>query len=286
MRRRPAAARWSSLVPPAALSPAVSAQASPPAALPPSSLLWEQAAWFAPARSRLLRRVRIADRQRILDIACGPGAVTGELAARCAPEGAVIALDRSRAALVEFAASGREGSDLRCKTAPVQPIHGDAHHLPFPDHTFDLAFCQFALLWLDAPAVVAELARVLSPGGAVVAIEPDYDGMIEYPPEVVTGPLWRAGLARAGATPDIGRRLPGLFSAAGFRIHVELLDRLLPPAPARFELLRGLPLTCEERARLDQVAASTAASSHPTVVHLPLFLLTAELDSSVQQCTE
>ena len=61
-----------------------------------------------------------------------------------------------------------------CPSAP-------AERLPFADGAFDLVFCQFALLWLDAAAAVGEVRRVLSPGGVLAAIEPDYGGMIEHP---------------------------------------------------------------------------------------------------------
>lgn len=247
-------------------------------ALPSRELLCEQAAWLAPARSRLLRRVGIATRQRILDVASGPGAVTGELASRCAAGGAVVALDRSRDALKHVAASLRETGGPQSLATRIHPVQAEACHMPFPDATFDLAFCQFTLMWLDASAVVAELARVLKPGGAVVAIEPDYGGMIEYPPEIATRSLWRTGLSRAGADAEIGRRLPGLFAAAGFRIHVELLDRLVPPSCTRFVLLRGLPLAPDGLRQLTAIEQQTASRDAGVIVaHLPIFLLTAEL---------
>ncbi len=250
----------------------------PDPSLPPIELLREQAAWLAPARSRVLRRVCIAARRRILDVACGPGAVTGELAARGAAGGFVVGLDRSREALAPLAASARASDTNRAACANIHVVHAAAHRLPFPGAAFDLAFCQFALMWLDAPAVVTELARVLAPAAAVVAIEPDYGGMIEYPADAAARRLWLTGLARAGADPEIGRKLPGLFTAAGFQVHVELLDRLVPPASTRFALLRGLPLTPGELQRLDCIEEQAAAcDARAMVAHLPIFLLTAEL---------
>lgn len=247
-------------------------------ALPSRELLREQAAWLAPARSRLLRRVGIASRQCILDVASGPGAVTDELASRCAAGGSVIALDRSREALTHVAAARRVTDGSQPAATRIHPIHAEADRFPFPDATFDLAFCQFTLMWLDASAVVAELARVLKPGGAVVAMEPDYGGMMEYPPEIATRSLWQTGLSRAGADAEIGRRLPGLFAAAGFRVHVELLDRLVPPSSTRFALLRGLPFTPDEVRRLNSIERHAAALDAGAIVaHLPIFLLTAEL---------
>lgn len=232
--------------------------------LPPPDLLRQQAAWLAPARARLLRRVGVARRQRVLDLACGGGAVTAELTRRSG--GRVVALDRDRHAL----------------TAEPEPfdrvlrVCGRAERLPFAGGRFDLVFCQMALMWLDAAAAVREIRRILAPAGVLVAIEPDYGGMIEHPPRLATRELWTAGLARAGADPCIGRKLPGLLADAGLRPRVELLDRLVPPSPARLRLLHGLPLTEEELERLRRIESADAACDGPArVVHLPFFLITA-----------
>ncbi len=60
-------------------------------------------------------------------------------------------------------------------------------------------------------SAIKEIYRVLQPKGMLVAIEPDYGGMIEYPPEIATGDLWIAALSRAGADPCIGRKLPSIL---------------------------------------------------------------------------
>lgn len=129
-----------------------------------------------------------------------------------------------------------------------------------------------------------EIHRVLEPGGVLIALEPDYGGLIEHPPAIATRELWLAGLARAGADPLVGRRLPGILEAAGFAVRVDLLPHVLPPARARFELLDGLPLTPDERRRLDTAAAADArlaagamdgGAAWRRLAHLPFFLLTA-----------
>jgi SAM-dependent methyltransferase len=179
----------------------------------------------------------------------------------------VVALDRS----------------LRALSAADEPFAGavrvcsDAARLPFAQDSFDLVFCQFALMWLDARAVIEQVRRVLKCGGLLVAVEPDYGGMIEHPPEIATRDLWLAALVRAGADPQVGRKLPGLAAAAGLRVRVDLLERLDCPSPARFDLLRGLPLSEAERQALGRIeAADAACAEHDRVVHLPTFLLTAE----------
>jgi len=232
--------------------------------LPPLELLRQQAAWLAPVRARLFRRVHIARRRRVLDLACGGAAVTGELLRRSA--GTVVALDRSRKALLaeeeRFAGAAR--------------VCGDAVRLPLADGSFDLVFCQLALMWLDVPAVVREIKRVLQPGGVLVAIEPDYGGMIEHPAEIATREIWLAALTRAGADPQVGRKLPSVLSACGFDVRADLLDRLSPPSLLRFELLRGLPLNGQEKNLLRRIeSADAACEPSARVVHLPMFLVTA-----------
>jgi SAM-dependent methyltransferase len=234
--------------------------------LPPAELLAQQAAWLAPARARLLRRAEIGRRRNVLDLACGSGAVTDELALRSG--GNVVAVDCSRTALAD-----------RPKSCPGAIfLRANAEQLPFADRTFDLVFCQFALLWLDAPTAARQIRRVLAPGGALVAIEPDYGGMIEYPPEIATRDLWLAALPRAGADPYVGRKLPSMLASLGFTVRVDLFDQLAPPSPLRFELLGGLPLMDAEIATLDRARqADRSLQGSSRVVHLPLFLVTASV---------
>ncbi len=167
--------------------------------LPSAELLRQQAEWLAPARAKALRRAGIGQRRKVLDLGCGFGAITDELLRRSGGE--VVALDCRQNVLSSdtqsFAGAGR--------------VCGDALRLPFADGTFDLVFCQFTFLWIDARSAIKEIHRVLQPRGMLVAIEPDYGGMIEYPQEIAAGGLWLSALTRAGADPCIGRKLPGML---------------------------------------------------------------------------
>lgn len=232
------------------------------AALPSPELLRLQAEWLAPARSRLLRQVGIAHRRRILDLGAGYGAVTGELVRRGG--GLVVALDKEVGALNPIEEAGR--------------VYGDALRLPLASQSLDLVFCQWMLLWVgDVATAVAEIWRVLQPGGVLVALEPDYPGMIEFPPAIATADIWQQALRRAGAEPAVGRQLPGILAGAGFQVRVNLLDELAPPASSRLDFLSALPLTEPEQNRLAQVMQAQAQLGQPwqQVAHLPLFLVTA-----------
>ena len=239
--------------------------------LPPVDLICRQSAWLAPARSRLLRRIGVAHRRRVLDLGAGYGAVTAELARRSG--GLTAALDRNEAAL-------RAAESL---VADAARVVGDARRLPFAAGAFDLVFTQLVWLWLPVADVLPEVWRVMAPGGALIALEPDYGGMMEYPADVAVADVWRAALARAGADPLVGRKLPGLLAARGFDVQVDLLATLSPPAEERFDLLRGLPLTDAERLAAAAAAAASASRGGvwQQVVHLPFFLITATRPATV-----
>ena len=226
----------------------------------------QQAEWLAPARGRLFRQVGIARRKRVLDLGAGYGAVTGELARRAG--GPVVALDCAVEALREgvFGGAPRTG--------------GDARRLPFADAAFDLVFTQLTLLWVQpVTRALDEIRRVLRPGGVLTALEPDYGGMIEHPPEIAARALWLSALERAGAGPLIGRRLPGLLAARGFTVSVGLFESLYAPSPARFDFLRDLPLTAAEALALETIEMEALVRRGPwaQIAHLPFFLVTATL---------
>ncbi len=237
-----------------------------PLSRPDPALLAQQAEWVRGARSRLLRSAGIARRKRVLDLGAGYGAVTGELVRRSG--GPVVALDHAVSAL---------GADA-APFAGAWRVGGNVTHLPFAAQSFDLVFSQLTLLWVHLlPVALDEVRRVLMPGGVFLLLEPDYGGMIEYPPSVAVQDLWVAALARAGADPWVARQLPGLLAARGFDVQVTLFDRLHPPDIARFAFLHDLPLTDAEREQLKHAERDArqreAAWGH--IAHLPFFLIKA-----------
>lgn len=105
---------------------------------------------------------------RWLDVGCGNGAFTEMLVERCAPV-SVEGIDPSEAQLA-YARS-------RPAARVAQFRHGDAMALPFPNATFDAAIMPLVIFFVPDPAQgVAEMARVVRPGGTVAAYAWDMPG--------------------------------------------------------------------------------------------------------------
>jgi len=104
--------------------------------------------------------------QRVLDVGCGPGALTGELVARVGA-GLVAAVDPS-SSFVDATRSRHPGVDVR---------RAAAEDLPFPDDAFDAALAQLVVHFMADPiAGLTEMARVTRPGGIVAACVWDHAG--------------------------------------------------------------------------------------------------------------
>jgi len=193
-----------------------------------------QAAWFAGERSRLLRKVNIASKRRVLDLGAGTGETLCELDRRA--RGFAVGVD-SEIGTLRLAAGRR--------------VAGQAESLPFQNATFDLVFTQMFFLWArPLKEILAELRRVLAPGGHLIAAaEPDYSGAVEHPTE--HGQMGRLAetLAADGADIEIGRKLGGELMRAGFRVACGVhparpLESALPDSifavPELVELTDGL----------------------------------------------
>src|SRR6185312_12038815 len=104
--------------------------------------------------------------QRVLDVGCGPGALTTELAARVGPS-AVAAVDPSEP-FVAAARARHPGVDVR---------QASAEQLPFADGAFDAALAQLVVHFMSDPgAGVAEMRRVTRRDGVVAACVWDHAG--------------------------------------------------------------------------------------------------------------
>jgi SAM-dependent methyltransferase len=104
--------------------------------------------------------------QRVIDVGCGPGALTAELVTRLGP-GKVAAVDPSE----PFVGA------VRARNPGVDVRQASAEHLPFPERAFDAALAQLVVHFMSDPvAGLAEMARVTRRAGVVAACVWDHGG--------------------------------------------------------------------------------------------------------------
>src|SRR5262245_52061272 len=150
----------------------------------------------------------------LVDIGCGPGTITADLAEIVAP-GRVVAIDAAAGVL----AAARDVATER-GLANVEFAVGDVNALEFADGSFDVVHAHQVLQHLGDPvAALREMRRVCKPGGVVAVRDSDYAAITWYPENPVLDEwlaLYRRTARRNGGEPDAGRRLLSWARRAGF----------------------------------------------------------------------
>ena len=151
---------------------------------------------------------------RLLDVGCGPGTITLDLAARVAP-GQTTGVDRDAGVVGE----AQRLLDTRA-TSGVEFSTADAYALEFDDESFDVVHAHQVLQHLSDPvAALVEMRRVLKLGGVLAVRDSDYGGFIWAPSDPLLDrwmELYHDVCNRNGADADAGRSLLGWAQAAGF----------------------------------------------------------------------
>ena len=150
----------------------------------------------------------------VLDCGCGPGSISVGLAAAVAPGSVTgIDLEESQLAMARETASGLGLANVTFENA-------DARNLPYEDAQFDAVFSHAMLEHLPDPVLVlAEMRRVLKPGGLVAIWSIDLGGTIIAPDDgrLAAGhEVWRKYRQHCGGDAFMGRRLRALLREAGF----------------------------------------------------------------------
>ena len=147
----------------------------------------------------------------LLDVGCGPGTITVDLARLVAP-GPVIGLDRSDDAVGAARALAKDPSSVSFES-------GDLLSMRFDDSSFDVVHAHQVLQHLEDPvAALIEMARVCRPDGLIAIRDGDYGSMAWYPeyPELDRWlDLYRHAARANGGEPDAGRRLVAWARSAG-----------------------------------------------------------------------
>ena len=152
-----------------------------------------------PVSGELLRAAALEPGTRVIDVACGTGVVTRAAAEQVGPTGTVTGIDIAPDMLAVARGTPAGG-------APITWLEADAASLPLPDEHYDVGLCQMGLMFMDdRVSALAELRRVLAPGGRIAVNTP---GRIQ--------PLFEAMEAAIVENIDPGL---GAFVGAVFSMH-------------------------------------------------------------------
>ena len=188
---------------------------------------------WAEQTTRLWQRAGFAPGQALLDLGCGPGYATADLAQLVGEAGSVLAVDVSRRFLtsLERLVGARRLHNVRW-------LEQDATALDLPAGRLHGAFARWVLCFTPQPErVVAGVHRALAPGARFAIFEyANYEALTIAPPsEAVDRVIAATGrsVREAGGDFGVGRVLPRLLVDAGFEIeHVESFVRVTRPGEA------------------------------------------------------
>lgn len=182
-------------------------------------LLKEQADYTKEYRHDLYRKVDVQHKMSILDVGCGTGAITADMAS----------LTKGHITGIDIDGEKLEQAKIVCDTSRIDLMKADVMYLPFKNETFDLVVFSVVLIYVEEQQkAVNEMARVTCKNGIVLAtMEPDYASEIHYP-ESEADSLFIDHLKELGANLFTGRKLRYLFGKAGLKteigIYAEILD--------------------------------------------------------------
>lgn len=157
----------------------------------------------------------------VLDIGCGPGSITLDLAEIVGPSGRVVGVDFAADAITAARAAAASRGDGR-----TQFVVGDVLDLDQPPESFDVVHAHQVLQHLEDPvAALRAMAGYCRPDGIITVRDADY-GAMSWFPDTPALDSWRAihsATARGnGAEPDAGRRLRSWARRAGLELlHVD-----------------------------------------------------------------
>jgi SAM-dependent methyltransferase len=189
----------------------------------------------------------LRDDLAVLDLGCGPGSITLDLARRL-PRGRIVGLDREKSQ-IELARAAAETAGA----ANAEFRVGDVNDLELSPASFDLVFSHALFEHLENPLqALRQIKRVLRSGGRVALRSPDWGGFLLHPEtpashEAVAA--YEALQRRNGGDTHAGRKLAAWLSDAGFN---------QPRLSASFEIYPSVDLIADYLARQLETAGEEA----------------------------
>ncbi len=198
-------------------------------------LAHQHEAWRAETE-RLWDLAGVRPGQTVVDLGCGPGFTTLDLARRVGPSGRVVGIDASTAAAHELrSAAAREG------VAHVEVVEAFEADVDLASYRPDLVFARWVYWFLpDVEASVRRVADALPPGARLVVMDYcNYHGIGTEPASDVFGRVFRAvydSVRAGGGSLDIAGRLPAIFRTCGLRVtDLVALNRVARPGEPVWE---------------------------------------------------
>jgi len=229
---------------------------------------------------RLLSRAGFGQGNTLVDLGCGPGLTTLDLARRVGPAGRIIAVDRDGERSIPRLRAAADAAGLQNVETRVAELEA----FDLPPESVDGVYGRWVLMYLpegEARALATRMARWLRPGGACAVAEfCNYRNLCVYPPMahfgLVTEALMRAAAGERGGNPEIGCVLPGVLHGAGLDVELGVVTKAIRPATPEWQwpdaLFRQiLPMLVEEghlpgRIQDDFLAEWEARSLDPSAI--------------------
>lgn len=193
--------------------------------------LYRQASTILDTERRFWPSAGIVTGQKVLDLGCGSGVVTRELAKQVYPT-QVVGVDISN----NLIDKGIQAYSIKHKSKKervqnnVSFQQGSVYDLPFPDASFDVVYARLLFQHLSEPLqALSNVIRVLKPGGLICVVDVDKDWSSAYPEPQNSTELVQAMVQKQlsqGGDPWVGRKLSHYLKSAGL-IQVQTTVKLV-----------------------------------------------------------
>ncbi len=201
-------------------------------------------------RMHTLKALALNAGEAAVDVGCGTGLLTYEMALEVGSEGRVIGIDNSADMLTHAAE--------RCVGLhQIELKEGDVRDLPLDDQTCDAAACVQVLLYIeDVPGAITEMQRVLRPGGRIAVVETDWRSVVLNSSDQATTRRVFGAWDDAVASPNLPVRLGPILREHGFtavRVKaISILDTSHSSGSFSVNSLDGLARIARERGAITE----------------------------------